>query len=269
MDRLTASRRALGAFVRAHRERISPAAAGLPGGGRRRTPGLRREELAELCGMSTTWCTWVEQGREMALGVSALSRLAAALRLDGAERAYLFELAGKRDPAARIAREDPLPFAVGAAVAAIKVPAYVLDRKAEARAWNAPAARLFSGWLDGDHDRNLLRYIFLSPVSRQLIVDHDRRAARVLAEFRADLGHHVDDDAMVALVDELSAGSPLFARLWAEQDVLTREGGERTFQHPRDGFVRAVQVTWTLAGAPDFKLSMLVPASGPGSDVTE
>ncbi|WP_334174823.1 helix-turn-helix transcriptional regulator [Pseudoxanthobacter sp.] len=263
MDRLMASRRALGAFVRAHRARLSPAAVGLPGGGRRRTPGLRREELAELCGMSTTWCTWLEQGRDMALGAMALSRLAGALKLDAAERAYLFELAGKRDPVVREAAEDPLPPAVAAAVAAISVPAYVLDRKAEARAWNPPASRLFAGWLDGDNDRNLLRYIFLSPASRRLIADHDRRAARVLAEFRADLSRHVGDAAMTALVDELNAGSPLFARLWAEQDVLTREGGERTFDHPQDGFLRAVQVTWTLAGWPDLKLSMLVPAAAP------
>lgn len=266
MDPVITSRRALGAFVRAHRARLSPADVGLPIGERRRTPGLRREELARLCGMSTTWCTWIEQGRDMSLGVAALSRLAAALKLGRAERAYLFELAGKRDPVGVHPADDVLPPSIQHAVEAISVPAYVLDGRCDARAWNAPAARLFVGWLDGDHDRNLLRYIFLSPASRQLILDFERRAARVLAEFRADYSRHMADDAMGGLVEELTVASPLFARLWAAQDVLGRDGGERTFAHPLDGFIRAEQVTWTLGGAiggrPDLKLSMLVPQSG-------
>src|SRR5262247_3368565 len=90
--------RELGEFVRAHRERLTPAAIGLPAGSRRRTPGLRREEVAQLCGLSATWYSWIEQGRDVSVSPTALARLAAALRLGRAERAYLFELAGKRDP---------------------------------------------------------------------------------------------------------------------------------------------------------------------------
>src|SRR5262245_50905851 len=91
-------RRELGEFVRAHRERLTPAAIGLPAGSRRRTPGLRREEVAQLCGLSATWYSWIEQGRDVSVSPTALARLAVALRLGRAERAYLFELAGKRDP---------------------------------------------------------------------------------------------------------------------------------------------------------------------------
>src|SRR6202035_1067361 len=90
--------RELGDFVRAQREKLKPAAFGLPGAGRRRTPGLRREEVAQLCGLSVTWYTWLEQGREVSVSPTAVARLANALRLGRAERAYLFELAGKRDP---------------------------------------------------------------------------------------------------------------------------------------------------------------------------
>ncbi|WP_143137541.1 helix-turn-helix domain-containing protein, partial [Burkholderia ubonensis] len=91
--------RALGDFIRAHRERLSPQAVGLPPGPRRRTPGLRREEVAQLCGVSPTWYTWIEQGRPVSASADALARIAVALQLSRAERAYLFELAAQRDPA--------------------------------------------------------------------------------------------------------------------------------------------------------------------------
>src|SRR5258708_15600757 len=97
-DRLQAKRYQLGDFLRAHRARLSPSSLGLPAGGRRRTPGLRREEVAQSCGMSATWYTWLEQGRDVSASVQALSSLARALQLTPAERGYLFELAGKRDP---------------------------------------------------------------------------------------------------------------------------------------------------------------------------
>src|SRR5215475_10568671 len=91
--------RALGAFLQAHRARLEPAVLGLPAGMRRRTPGLRREEVAQLAGLSVTWYTWIEQGREISVSPAALARLAKTLQLSPAERAYLFDLAGKRDPA--------------------------------------------------------------------------------------------------------------------------------------------------------------------------
>jgi transcriptional regulator with XRE-family HTH domain len=115
----------LGDFVRAHRERLSPEAPA----GRRRTPGMRREELAAKAGMSSTWCAWIEQGREVQASPEALGRLARALVLSRAERAYLFELSGRRDP--ELAASDPMPDApasLRAIVAALEDPAYGLDR---------------------------------------------------------------------------------------------------------------------------------------------
>ena len=160
-------RRALGDFLQAHRARLNPAALGFAGGTRRRTPGLRREEIAQLAGLSVTWYTWIEQGREVSVSPAALARLAKTLQLSPAERIYLFDLAGKRDPAARAETPSEAPAALAAAVRSIAVPAYVLDRHWNALAWNAPASRLFIGWLDQPkektRDRNLLRFIFLSP----------------------------------------------------------------------------------------------------------
>jgi transcriptional regulator with XRE-family HTH domain len=252
--------RELGEFVRAQREKLTPAALGLLVAGRRRTPGLRREEVAQLCGLSVTWYTWLEQGREMALSPAALDRLAKALRLGRAERAYLFVLARKRDPSASDGESDAIPPGLLACLTTIGSPAYVLDLGWTARGWNAKAARLFAGWLDGEHDRNLLRYIFLSPAARALIRDHAERARRVVAEFRADVSAHLTDPAIRDFVDDLRRRSPEFARLWEEHGVLGREGGERTFDHPRDGFQRFTQVTLNLATQPELKLTILVPA---------
>jgi len=255
----TDQRRELGEFVRAQRERLTPAALGLPAAARRRTPGLRREEVAQLCGLSVTWYTWLEQGRDMSLSPAALARLAAALRLGRAERAYLFALAGKRDPDADEAESEVVAPAVLACVKTIGAPAYILDRGWTARAWNRKAAGLFAGWLDGAHDRNLLRYIFLNAAARALIRDHETRARRVVAEFRADVSTHLADPAIRALIDDLRRQSRDFVRFWDEHGVLGREGGERTFNHPRDGLLRFEQVTFNLSSQPDLKLTILVP----------
>ncbi|HEY4135095.1 MAG TPA: helix-turn-helix transcriptional regulator [Alphaproteobacteria bacterium] len=262
-----ARRQALGDFLRAQRERLTPAQAGLAVGGRRRTPGLRREEVAQLSGVSATWYTWIEQGREVSASATALARLAEALHLTAAERAYLFDLAGKRDPEAdEVAAASAPAVDLQTVVDMIGCPAYAMDRLGTARAWNRQAARLFVGWLDDGkgkratkHDRNLLRYVFLEPAARKLIHDWEERARRVLAEFRADAGARLNDDDTKALIEELRGKSAIFARLWDEQAVLGREGGMRTFDHPEDGFLRYRQIGFTLAARHDLKLVMLVP----------
>jgi transcriptional regulator with XRE-family HTH domain len=254
-------RRALGDFLRTHRMRLSPAGLGLASGGRRRTPGLRREEVAQTCGMSTTWYTWLEQGRDVSPSPRALARLADTLRLTPAERAYLFRLAGKADPTAPspVGNGMDAPAVLTDAVAAIGAPAYVLDQAWNARAWNAQAARLFVGWLDGQNDRNLLRYVFLSPLARKVLPDWEKRARRVLAEFRADSGRYLDDAHLKTLVEGLSQQSPFFARCWQEHEVEERAGGERSFDHPRKGRLRYEQVAFTLASRADLKLVILTP----------
>ena len=259
-------RRELGDFPRAHRARLSPASLGLPTIGRRRTPGLRREEVAQACGMSPTWYTWLEQGRDIAASPPALSALARALQLTPAERAYLFELADRRDPSLSASADQEgmdVPPALARAIAAIDGPAYLLDSLWNARAWNRQAAALFVGWLDGavddTGDRNLLRYVFLSPVARKIIPDWQARARRVLAEFRADSSRHLEDADLQALVEDLRRRSTLFTQCWSEHAVVDRTGGERIFDHPRKGRLRYQQIGFALASRLDFKLVMLVP----------
>jgi len=242
----------LGAFLRAHREGLPrPSTAAT----RRRTPGLRREELAEAAGVSLTWLTWLEQGRDVSASVQALVRLAVALHLSAAERGYLFELAGKRDPEPGIVA-DQLPGSVLALPAQIGIPAYLLDRSWTAVAWNPPAQRLFTGWLDGAHDRNLMRYLFLAPAAARLLADWEERARRIVGEFRADFSRGLRNPAMGALIRELSERSPVFAALWQKQEVLSRDGGERRFLRPARRFL---QNTFILTSQSDIKLVTLTP----------
>ncbi|ACA16820.1 helix-turn-helix domain protein [Methylobacterium sp. 4-46] len=249
-------RRDLGAFLRAHRERLRPEAPT----GRRRTPGLRREELAARAGISATWCAWIEQGREVQVSAQALGRLASALGLTRAERAYLFDLAGRKDP--RAAPPDPgadAPASLRAAVAAFASPAYGLDRLWTLCCWNEAARRLFGGWLETAAGPNLLRFVLLDPAARRLIPDWDERVRRVIAEFRADFGHGRADPRARALVAALRRESPLFAVIWEEQDVRDRTGGLRRFLHPEDGPVTFLQHSFSPADRPDCKLVLLVP----------
>ncbi len=254
----------LGEFIRAHRERIRPEELGFPKGGRRRTPGLRREELAQVCGVSSTWLTWLEQGREISPSARTLARLADVMRLAPAERAYLFQLSERLDPRSEesgAAADEELSSLVNA----IKTPAYILDRQWDAIAWNRPARELLAGWLHGKPGRlprpNLLRFMFLEPGSRLLTVDWAQRAARLVAEFRADCGKYADLPPILNLVNELSLTNDEFRKLWRKQDVVNREGGQRRFQHPERGELTFEQITLHPATRRDLKLVVLLPAA--------
>jgi transcriptional regulator with XRE-family HTH domain len=249
--------RTLAEFLRTHRAKVSPSVRG-----RRRTPGLRREEVAELAGISGTWYTWMEQGRDVSVSPATLDRLAKALQLSAAERTYLFELAGKRDPTAPPSQAKAAPPDLNDVVAVVRTPAYVLDGLWNAVAWNRHAEQLFRGWLDGAHannpTRNILRFMFAAPAARKLVDHWEDRCRRISAEFRADYAKRLDDPAMQALVDDLKRASKFFAETWEEHLVLSREGGERTFNLPT-GLQSYRQSTFNFAARPEFKLVILTP----------
>lgn len=251
-------RKTLGEFLRSARARISPTAVGLPAGGRRRTPGLRREEVALLCDISVTWYTWIEQGRDVTVSNSVLSRLATVFNLSRAERHYLFDLAESADPEQARVASNPLPARLGDCVHSIIAPAYILDRCWNVLACNSALLHLFNGWPATEAQPNLLRYIFLDPAARELIVDWDQRASRVVAEFRADTGVHTDEPDTAALLHSLLAQSAVFAHWWTRHAVVDREGGLREFRHPVDGLLCYQQLTFRLATRPDCKLVMLL-----------
>ena len=249
----------LGAFLRAHRERLSPLALGFPSTGRRRTPGLRREELAQLCGVSTTWYTWLEQGRPVSASAPVLSRIASALQLSRAETLYLFEIARSVVPDSHETHESTVPPALKDLVDQMPIPAYVLDRQWNAVIWNRMAAKLFRPWLVESHDRHLLRFVFLNPSARTLIVDWKSRARRLVAEFRSDAGRYLSEPPTQRLISELQTNSKPFARYWSEQDVRAREGGVRTFRSSQGRISIYSQVSLVPSINTDLKLITLVP----------
>jgi transcriptional regulator with XRE-family HTH domain len=256
----------LGEFIRIHRERIKPIDVGLLDGGRRRTPGLRREELALLCGVSPTWLTWLEQGRPVSASAKMLAKLADVMRLTAAERAYLFNVAEKLNPNLSAEEIEPVE-KLRAIVDAIKVPAYILNRQWDMSAWNREANGLFVGWLDCDPYEltnsiapNLLQFMFQERIARELIVDWPDRAERLVAEFRADCGKYADQEPLAGLIAALMQTSQTFRLLWASQNVVRREGGTRKFSHPVQGILTFEQTTFHLAKQHDLKLVLLLPA---------
>lgn len=251
-------RAALGDFLRSVRGRVSPESVGLPSGFRRRTPGLRREEVAQLGAISVTWYTWIEQGRDVSVSPAVWARLANVLHLTRAERQYLFELAECADPEHGGEQADPLPKELDQCVDSIVVPAYALDRCWNVLARNEPLLELFDGWPDRVEAPNLLRYIFLDPAAQQLVVDWESRARRVVAELRADVAAYADEPDVRELIDGLLGESPVFEHWWRRQAVVEREGGLRAFRHPQRGVVNYRQITFRSAIRPDCKLVMLL-----------
>lgn len=257
-------RKELGEFLLALRQRGTPEEFGFPSGARRRTKGLRREEIAQLAGISATWYTWIEQGREVNISSEALDRLAQVLKLSRTERAYLFDIAGRRDPRGNEAEEDTPPVTLVRLLDNITIPAYIMGRTWDLLAWNRAAEVLFSGWLDkpvgGASAPNLLRYVFQNPDAKQFVVNWEVRARRLVAEFRADCRSRLEEPELQRLVAELSQTSPEFERFWKQHDVLERQGGQREFNHPELGIINYSQVTLRPVEQEQLKLVLLQPS---------
>ena len=269
IDAVTVRRKELGEFLQVIRSRSQPADFGFPAGNRRRTAGLRREEVAQLVSISPTWYTWIEQGREVNVSADALSRLAVTLHLSRSERAYLFEMADRRDPQESLPETDDAPPLLTELLAEINVPAYLMGRYWDILGWNDAAAALFAGWLDvprtnDEAKPNMLRFIFLDPQAREFLLDWDVRARRITAEFRADCRSRLDEPALVRLIDELATASADFARFWKLHDVLERQGGSRGFHHPTRGLVHYQQVTLFPGEHEHLKFVMLKPSATVG-----
>ncbi|PKE32956.1 transcriptional regulator [Rahnella sp. AA] len=250
--------KALGTFLRAQRERVTPEMVGLPGSSRRRTSGLRREELAQISGISATWYTWIEQGRDVSISATTLDSLAKSLRMEPAAREYLFSLASVKDPQALPASGAP-DINLTACVNQLTCPGYLLDSCWNVLAWNPQAQALFSGWLGVDEAPNLLNFMFLHPLARQLVTNWAERAKRVVAEFRAETSHYAHSEAVRQSVISLRERSTEFNQWWTQQEVLAREGGERCFNHPLQGKISYRQQTFFPAGYAECKLVILVP----------
>jgi transcriptional regulator with XRE-family HTH domain len=208
-----ARRSELAAFLRSRRDRLAPEAVGLPRGTRRRAPGLRREEVAQLAGVGVTWYTWLEQGRSINVSAQVLSAIARALRLSADERDHMFTLAGLPSPATE-RDEDVLTEALRAIVDNLEpLPAHVVTPRYDLLAWNQADARLLGdfGALPPER-RNVLWLLFTEPAWRDMYGGWDGETARqTVARFRRSFAAHVDDPSWQGLVDELSERSSEFS----------------------------------------------------------
>ncbi len=261
LDGPTARRRELADFLRTRRARLSPEDVGLPPGRRRRTLGLRREEVAELASVGVTWYTWLEQGRTIKPSAEVIEAIASALRLDHAEVDHLHALAGTVPfehpegsrcvtPQMRLILEALEP-----------CPAAITNARYDVLAWNrAEAALLGDFGLLPEADRNLLWLAFTNPVWKRLLMDYDDSVRRMVARFRASMSPHVGEPAWVALLGRLIAASPDFSRVWERHEVSGVTTKTKRYLHPRVGLLSLDHTILHLADAPDAELRVYTPA---------
>ncbi|GII81093.1 transcriptional regulator [Sphaerisporangium rufum] len=253
-------RRELAAFLRSRRERITPADVGLPPGLRRRTPGLRREEVAQLAGVGVTWYTWLEQGRRINASVQVLDAIARTLRLDAAERAHLYRLAD--------VPEVPRPAGCAGLEPAVRtildhldpLPACVYNGRYDLLAWNSSYAALFPTLVSArPAERNAIWHVFTCTLCHECVQSPETEYPWMVATLRAAFAGHVGEPAWEEFVAALRAASPAFDRMWREHQVAGPGSRTKTFRHPVAGLVRTSTTSMALSGAPEARMVVYTP----------
>ncbi|WYX20908.1 helix-turn-helix transcriptional regulator [Achromobacter xylosoxidans] len=260
-QRLDRTRADLAEFLRLRRERLSPAAVGLPAGGRRRTPGLRREEVAALAGVGLAWYTWLEQGRNISVSATFLENLARVLKLDAAERRHLYLLAHQRPPAEPGRTWCTVPPQVRRLMDDLSTrPAYILNLRWDVVVWNAAAERVFGFGAQPAGRRNLLWMLFVDPAMRELFVDWAAQAPAMLSTFRRDFASASGAPDITELVDELERVAPDFKAWWREHDVHGACMGVRSLRLPALGEVAFEHSTLSVDESRHLRLVVYAPA---------
>jgi transcriptional regulator with XRE-family HTH domain len=255
----------LRAFLRSRRARLSPADVGLPDdGARRRTPGLRREELAALAGVGVSWYTWLEQGRDIHPSPDVLEALARALRLDAAERSTLFALARTELPlpAADADALEPDHAPLIALVESLHpTPAYLLGPMTRILAWNRAAAALF-GPVDHipQECRSLLWMLLVEPGDDQNNLSRRGTAYNQVARFRAEYSQHAGEPDYEQFVDLLKDNSAWFREWWGEHQISGTQRGTKTIDHATLGHLSLHHAQTVPTGSPDLRLTIYAPA---------
>ena len=258
---LEARRREFGAFLRSRREKLIPTEVGLPAGFRRRTPGLRREEVALLAGVGITWYTWLEQGREVRASLEVLSALADALRLNSVERRHLFILHDRPPPEIQPVSPECVEEPLRRMLARLTgQPAYVLGRCWDVLAWNRAAEVIFGnyGELAGD-ERNIMHQVFADSRHRNLLIDWDELAPVSLAMFRADSACYTGDPDFERLISALSDASAEFQEWWPKHEVMRRLSNRKRIQHPTEGRMTFEYASFTVTNHEPMKLIVYTP----------
>lgn len=228
---LERSRIELAEFLRSRRERLTPEEVGLPSGGRRRTPGLRREEVATLARVGLSWYTWLEQGREISVSSTFLDNLSRALKLDATERRHLYLLAQQRPPCEPGRTWCVVPPLIIRLIEDLDArPSYVLNLRWDVLAWNDAADRLFGFSEQTLERRNLLWMLFTSKRLRQLLDPWESQAVQIFSSFRRDFVQGTQDADIVGLVKDLERVAPEFCDWWNRQDIHGPCQGIRYFR---------------------------------------
>jgi transcriptional regulator with XRE-family HTH domain len=252
------SRGELGDFLRSRRERLNPKSVGLPVGRRRRTPGLRREEVAELAGIGVDWYVRLEQGRPVRPSVTTVDALARALRLSKAEHAHLRDLARASDRRAFV--RETVPDMIRRLVENLNQPAYITGRRWDVLAWNKAAADIFAFHRLAEDDRNILVCVLTNPDTRRLFgANWAQEARRIVAQFRASHDLWAGDPAFVALLQRLRQGCPEFALWWRSHDIGVAAGGQKLVRHPRKGLLRFEHASFQANDDQALKLVIYTP----------
>lgn len=223
--RLERTRSELTDFLLHHRNRLKPVDVGLPGTDRRRTPGLRREEVATLAGVGLTWYTWFEQGRDINVSENFLLSVSKALKLDDAECCHLFLLAHRRPPPVETYQWQAIPERIQTLMDDLARPAYVMNLRWDIIAWNESANSLFDLSTREPGERNMMRLVFTDPALRRRLPEWRRDASRMLAQFRCDLASAPEDPAMLAMIEALASQSPDFRRWWEQPQLASYRYG--------------------------------------------
>ena len=258
---LAVRRREFGAFLRSRREKLTPESVGLPHGVRRRTPGLRREEVALLAGVGTTWYTWLEQGRDVQPSPEVLSAIADALRLNHAERRHIATLSDRPLPDWRATGAECVTESLQRILKSLtRQPAYILGRRWDVLAWNRAATVLFGDYakLTGD-TRNIMHLLFVNHQHRALLIDWGELAPAALAMFRADSARYVGDPDFERLIDTLMRSSPEFRTWWPKHDVSRDVTRQKRIKHPVAGRMVFEYSSFMVAEQPDMKLVVYTP----------
>jgi transcriptional regulator with XRE-family HTH domain len=257
----SARRTELAAFLRSRRERVQPEDVGLPPGSRRRTAGLRREELAQLAGVGVTWYTWLEQGRKINASVQVLDAVATTLRLDATERAHLFRLAdvpGATSPAD--CGDCPLPPEVQQILDSIPFPACVLTERFDVLAWNKVYASLFPGITSAPAaERNTLLASLSYPPCCSPVEDQDKQCVALVGQLRAAYGRHVGDPVWTHFIRRLEALSPAFTAAWAAHEVAQPASHTKNFRHPGVGRITTTSTGFAVNAVAGARMVIYTP----------
>jgi transcriptional regulator with XRE-family HTH domain len=248
-------------FLRKRRESLQPADVGLNGGGRRRTPGLRREEVAQLAGVGTTWYTWLEQGRDVRASMDVLDAIAGALRLTPAERTHLILLGrGEPPPSHRPPPEKVSPSLKRLIENLGHNPAWVMGRRWDYLAWNRATSILMGDLAQVPKpERNHVWLTFTDPARRELFTDWDQATRLMVARFRADSARHVGDLAFEELIAALKGSSPEFRKLWKRHEVASVGVGRKVLNHPTAGLLVFEHAVFNPTQWPEQRLVLYSP----------